>query len=431
MRRRLAGLIATLLSLAIVAPAAAHVQDPVPEGASPVQSAVEALAQDGAEYARANDVTLDEAMRRLRAQEESVAETDRLRLVYRDRLAGIAIEDRPAYRIVVLLTGSEPVPDEPISAGGMAVPIVFRTGAGATIDQIAAAMEQHRAEIAAMLPNPSGMGIDQRTGELVVMARGADADLYAPGELAAKLAALTGVPVRIRILDRPDRNLAVDGGGRVEGIEQTNGKRYACTTGFVVTDGARSGVVTAAHCPYSLTYSAPDGTHVPLAYVGAWGARYQDVQVQASSDALRPLFYVDRAKTVLRGLTSWRNRASMRAGDFVCHRGEHTGYSCAEVELVDYAPPGTLCGGPCDPTWVTVAGPTCKGGDSGGPVFSETIAFGIVKGGSYRRDGSCSFYFYMSTDYLPPGWTLMHEAPRMAPPPATLLAPSPPDVARE
>jgi hypothetical protein len=86
-------------------------------------------------------------------------------------------------------------------------------------------------------------------------------------------------------------------------------------------------------------------------------------------------------------VTSWRNRTSTRAGDIVCHRGEHSGYSCAEVELVDYAPPGTLCAGPCDPVWVTVAGPKCAGGDSGGPVFSGTIAFGILKGGSYRRDG--------------------------------------------
>ncbi|RZM17708.1 MAG: hypothetical protein EOP67_62055, partial [Sphingomonas sp.] len=55
----------------------------------------------------------------------------------------------------------------------------------------------------------------------------------------------------------------------------------------------------------------------------------------------------------------------------------------------------------------TVAGPVCKGGDSGSPVFLGTTAFGIVKGGSYRSDGSCAFYFYMSTDYLPNGWRLL------------------------
>jgi hypothetical protein len=96
-------------------------------------------------------------------------------------------------------------------------------------------------------------------------------------------------------------------------------------------------------------------------------------------------------------------------GDIVCHRGETTGYSCAEVEYVDFAPAGDLCGGACLPTWVAVKGPRCKGGDSGAPVFLGTKAFGIVKGGNYLPDGTCRFYYYMSTDYLPDGWTLLHK----------------------
>ncbi|MEO9131103.1 MAG: hypothetical protein ABI240_07845, partial [Sphingomonas sp.] len=77
-----------------VAPAVAH-----------IQGADEALAQDAGEYARLYAVPIDEAKRRLRAQEESVATTDRLQDLYGDRLAGLYIEHRPAYRIVVLLTG--------------------------------------------------------------------------------------------------------------------------------------------------------------------------------------------------------------------------------------------------------------------------------------------------------------------------------------
>ena len=59
--------------------------------------------------------------------------------------------------------------------------------------------------------------------------------------------------------------------------------------------------------------------------------------------------------------------------------------------------------------WVAVAGPTCKAGDSGGPVFSRGIAFGILKGASYNREGGCDLYFYMSTDYLPEGWSLAYD----------------------
>ena len=393
-----------LPNVSIHAPAPVVAQD-----SASLQTAVEAMVQDAREYARANGVSLAEALNRLRAQEESVAATDRIRQAYRDRLAGIAIEHQPAYRIVVLLTGSEPIPDQTVEAGGIDVPILFRTGAAATVDQLLVALDDHRAEIQAALSAPAGIGIDPRTGELVVMVRSADVAAAGSDALAARLAAIAAVPVRVRVLDRPDLNLDAEGGSRVEGVDPANGRRFACTTGFVVTDAAETGIVTAAHCPYTLTYYDPDGSKLPLRFAGAWGARYQDVQVQLSDRALRPLFYADTAKTTARTVTSWRNRASTRAGDFVCHRGERTGYSCAQVELIDYAPPADLCGGPCDAVWTTVAGPSCKGGDSGGPVFVGGIAFGILKGGSYRRDGTCNFYYYMSTDYLPPGWSLLHE----------------------
>ncbi|HEX8213961.1 MAG TPA: hypothetical protein VF582_00650 [Allosphingosinicella sp.] len=372
-----------------------------------VQTAGEALAQDAGEYARQNRVSLEEAMRRLRAQEESVAATDAIRNVYANRLAGVSIEHSPDYRIVVLLTGSAPVPDREIVAGETKVPVVFRTDARATGEQIVSAMMHHREAIRAALPNASGMGLDPRTGELVLMVKRVDANRFAPGELDSAMEALVGVPVRIRVLDAPDANLSVEGGARLEGVDPANGKRYACTTGFVVANGARNGIVTAAHCPDVVTYHDRQGSKSSLGFAGQWGWRYQDVQVHVTPDAARPLFFADSAKTLVRTVTGARPRTSTRAGDFVCRRGETTGYSCAQVELVDYAPPGELCGGPCDPVWVTVPGPSCKGGDSGAPIFLGTVAFGIVKGGNYSPSGTCNFYYYMSTDYLPAGWGLL------------------------
>ncbi|MDB5694030.1 MAG: hypothetical protein JWO81_3093 [Alphaproteobacteria bacterium] len=410
-------MVAALSMTLAAAPRAAAAQTPSPKAAPPpappppveiVQSPAEALAQDAAEYARQYEVPLDEAVRRLRAQEASVAATDRLQSLYRDRLAGIFIEHRPDYRIVVLLTGSEPVADTSVVAGGMSVPVAFRTGAPATRDAILKAIADHQKEIRAALAHPPALGADPRTGELVVMTYGGDAGREAPGVLEARLAALAGVKVRIRALDRPDANLSILGGSRVVGPDPTDGKGRACTTGFVVTDGVRTGVVTAAHCPDSLSYVGPDHRQIPLQFVGQWGWGYQDVQIHVADEALKPLFYADSARSAVRPVTSWRNRTSTRAGDFVCHRGESTGYSCAEVELVDFAPAGDQCGGDCLPTWVTVAGPTCKHGDSGAPVFNGTIAFGIVKGATYRGE-TCQFYYYMSTDYLPPGWSLLYR----------------------
>jgi len=418
-----------LMSLAALAATPAAAQQPaaapLPDARTHIQTPAEALAQDAGEYARTFAVPLDEAERRLQAQEETVALTTQLARLYADRLAGIAVEHRPTFRIVVLLTGDEPVPGETVRAGGMDVPVEFRTGAAATRAQIVAAIKQHQAEIRAALPHPPGLGVDQRTGELVAIISGSDVDLYGKDALTAQFAQTTGVPVRIRAIDRTGLDLAdpeapdVDGGARVVGVNPADGLHYACTTGFAVTDGARSGIVTAAHCPDTLSLIGPGRRALPLSFVGQWGWGYQDVQVNVSETALAPLFYADTAKTLARPVTHARALASTRAGDFVCHRGERTGYSCSTVELVDFAPAGDLCGGACLPTWVTASGPTCKGGDSGAPVFTGRTAIGIVKGGSYRGDGSCAFYFYMSTDYLPDGWSLLEQPlPTVQPLPA-------------
>jgi hypothetical protein len=120
-------------STAQVAPVVGMVGSPPASEPPHVQLPVDALMQDAAEYARRFGVPFDEALRRLRAQGDSVPATDALRETFKDRWAGIAIAHLPTYRIVVLLTGTDPVPDQQVVAGGMTVPIVFRTGATATL----------------------------------------------------------------------------------------------------------------------------------------------------------------------------------------------------------------------------------------------------------------------------------------------------------
>jgi streptogrisin C len=369
-----------------------------------VETQTEALTEDAVQYAARFGVSPDEALRRLRAQQSSVAATDLIRSEFGARLAGISIEHRPEYRIIVLLTGSDPVADR--SASG--VPIVFRTGAKATREQAIAAMRAHLIDLRSELPGERGVGYDQRTGEVVLLVRNADAQKFGSDAIRARAEQLGGVPVRVVINDLLEQNMSVAGGGYVAG--DGDGHRERCTSGFIVTDGSRTGVATAAHCPDELVYRDQDGSEVPLAFAGQWGLAYQDVQINLTPDAVEPFFYANRGAGSLRRLATWRNRESTRAGDFVCHYGESSGYSCAEVDLTDYAPPGALCGGPCEPTWVTVKGALCVPGDSGGPVFSGEVAFGIAKGINRSASGGCNFFYYMSTDYLPLPWRLMTQA---------------------
>ena len=371
--------------------------------AQPVQSEAEALADDAAQYAAQFSVTPDEALRRLRAQEATVAATDAIAREFVARLAGISIQHSPDFRVVVLLTGTDPVPER--EAAG--VPVVFRTGAKATHEQALEALRKHLIDFRTDLPNARGAGYDQRTGEVVLLVTRDDASRLGLEAIRARAERVGGVPVRVVINELNESNMSVNGGGRVEGLNLQTNRRNLCTTAFVITNGETNAITTAAHCPDELTYVDRDGTSVVLPMIGSWGAAYRDVQINGSAQSPEPLFYSNRGAGTLRQLVSWRNVASTRAGDFVCHYGESSGYSCATVELTDYAPPGDLCGGPCFPTWVTVKGPSCVPGDSGGPVFSGEIAFGIAKGVNRASSGECLFYYYMSTDYLPPPWRLL------------------------
>lgn len=371
--------------------------------AQPVETRAEAFAEDAIQYAAAFGVSPDEAVRRLKAQQVSVAATDAIASEFGDRLAGISIEHVPAYRIVVLLTGQEPVADRTTDG----VPIVFKTGAKATHAQAIDALRKHLIDLRADLPNARGAGYDQRTGQVVLLVTRADAERFGVDTIRERAEQVSGVPVRVIINELNESNMSVDGGGRVEGVNTLTNRRNLCTTAFVITNGESNAITTAAHCPDELTYVDRDGANVTLPMIGSWGAAYRDVQINGSPDLPDALFYSNRGAGSLRRLASWRNAASTRAGDFVCHYGESSGYSCAMVELTDYAPPGDLCGGPCFPTWVTVKGPNCVAGDSGGPVFSGDVAFGIAKGVNRTNGGQCLFYYYMSTDYLPPPWRLL------------------------
>jgi len=303
-----------------------------------------------------------------------------------------------------LLTGLDPVADR-VAAG---VPVVFKTGAKATHEQAIAAMRRHLIDFRSDLPGARGAGYDQRTGEVVLLVTPADASRLGIETIRRRAEQIGGVPVRVAVNELNESNMSVDGGGRVEGLNLLTNRRNRCTTGFVVTNGETNAITTAAHCPDQLTYVDRDGGLSPtLPMIGSWGAAYRDVQINGSSSSPDPSFYADRGAGSLRNVRTWRNVASTRAGDFLCHYGESSGYSCATVELTDYAPPGALCGGPCSPTWVTVRGPSCIPGDSGGPVFSGDVAFGIAKGINRDDSGRCLFYYYMSTDYLPPPWRLL------------------------
>lgn len=403
-----------LLIVLALCPAVASAQ---PEQAvalrpDPVETPAEGLAADAARYADAYGVEPAEAVRRLRAQEASVPLLARLAEAYRDRLAGVVIRHRPDYRILLVVTGPL-APDMQVATAPFDVPVIVRSGAGATRERILAAIAAHQAELRAALPTPPGLTPDPETGALLVLVRPGDVGPDEAG-LAERLQAIAGVPVEVRAWGDADADLGLAGGGRLIGNSDPDPRRYVCTGGFAMTDGSRDAIATAAHCPDRLSLIGRDGTDTPTALVGAWGAGSQDVQLHDPGTGLLPDFHGDDRDRV-RVVQASRSRRLTRAGDWVCHQGQRTGYSCAVVRFPDFAPPGDLCAGPCPATWVAVDGPRCRGGDSGGPVFLGGTAFGLVKGET-SQDDRCRLYYYMPVDFLPDGWRLKEAPATLFPP---------------
>lgn len=366
----------------------------------------QALASDAERYAKNYGVTAEEAQRRLNQQRASIVVSDALRVRYRDRLASISVAHRPDWHLLVRLTPGELPSDRIEMANGLPIPVRFSVEAATTRINALGLLDRYRYLLPQLIPGYRGAGVDPVTGGLVVMQR-PGSDIRSADQVETLLTARLGLPVRVRRLDAVLVDSAAIGGGRVEG-PNAEGRRFRCTTGFVVRNGAgQVGITTAAHCPDTLTWRAPDGEERLLPMLGAWGAAQNDIQIHGGVGPAEPLVFSNRDKTEVRPVTGWATRPMTRPGDWLCLRGESSGYACSEVELTDFAPPGDLCGGLCTSSWVTMRGPECRRGDSGAPIFLGSVAYGTLKGGAYTASGGCAFSYYQSVDYLPGDWRVL------------------------
>lgn len=388
-----------LISSVSVADAIAQQEAPPHQG-PPVRiaTAAEALQQDGRSYATEFNVGIDEAVRRLRAQEQQGDVIARLRDANRSRFAGLWIEHQPTFRVVVRLTGDAPAsPEFETAAAGSPIPVAFVTNATATESQVLAKIRESLPLFKAALPALMGTDMDVKTGDIVLTVYAVGAAGEAAKAKGAELGRQIGHPVRIELVGAPERDLHTRGGANMS----------ACTSGFVVANSAGTrGIATAGHCGDMQTYYE-FGTGV--SYAADWMNELRDgntdVQWHTTTHDEYPEFYADLTTTA-RVLTGRRYRSSTAVGNTVCHRGMGTGYSCGSVASTTYQPTyAGACGNvTCNSVWIKVTGPNlaCGYDDSGGPWFNGQTAFGVSKGGvsSGSAPGQCSYATYMSTDFL-------------------------------
>lgn len=361
-------------------------------------------------YSRTHGTTPEEAERRLQLQAELDSQTSKLREEFKDRFAGMYLDNGPDYRIVVRLKGGPAMPDRLIKLPSGQMKVAFKSGALATREELLRALNDNKQTLKKIIPEIQGTGIDERTGEIVI-------HIYAPldekGVFQSERDAiqdLLKVPVRIEVEEMKEENLS-----RLIGGARYRTQTQECTTGFNVYSEPVYAVLTAGHCQnqgaFWINYHQPgQSNYVEASLPSAlleWNDSTRDFQIHSiqssSGNYVDQWFYknrLDNAATV-KGV---RLYADTMIGMQVCHMGASTGYSCGEVSLLD-VDPGS-CPNGCANTWVRIAGSylACYQGDSGGPVVGRywEYAYGITKSAktSGMETGNCQSMTYMPVDRL-------------------------------
>lgn len=175
--------------------------------------------------------------------------------------------------------------------------------------------------------------------------------------------------------------------------------------GFTVKNSSGTrGFLTAGHCGNTQTYYESATISYSSNYQTEIRDADQDVQWHTTpTHSVYAQFY---AYSDLRTVTDTEPRSAQAVGDYVCHRGKATGYSCGNIESTNYQPTWTnACPGTtCSSVWIKVSGSSleCYPGDSGGPWFNAYTAYGIYKGQSSTGTtaADCNWAVYMAINYV-------------------------------
>jgi len=377
----------------------------------------EALNQQAEFIARHSGLPYEDVQRQLRLQISRGNLVANLEEEFKDRLAGIYAEHYPVDRIVVRLTGDEPVASRKLQFGNDPLTVDFIIAQPYGKLELQNAILNNRDALKNAFPNLQGSGSDERTGEVVLDISTSSRHPEIIEKMHSTAQEIMKVPVRINALSpgRAQRHASsIIAGGSLPSIK--------CTSAFAVqhTSTGTKGIITADHCwPGNTPYIGYDNNNypIPLLEVNGINTSTEDVRWYKPypwgfySYNIDSSVYGVSTNTLIH-VTGSKTQAATAIGDRACHRGITTGYSCGTVENKSYMPEWN-CGPVLNPlacldTWVKIVPPSmvstlglaCSGGDSGGPVLIGTLAVGIFIGGkSYSKSiGGCDYGVYMSTD---------------------------------
>lgn len=362
---------------------------------APASGQDDPLLQDAEHYAATYEVELDEALLRLRLQPAIGRLNADLTESEAATFAGLWVQHEPGYRIIIQFTGRGSSRLEKLLQSEEyqdLYPFVEVRSARRSLRSLAAVQAaSHRAARAQGVPMESSIKVQEnrvelfttRPDHLAVVLRATDKARAAAG---ATPLLDDAVIVEVERLSSPARYL--NGGQNLS----------TCTSGFAVQDGSGTkGVITAGHCNNSLPFNTRNLQFQSEAFSGS-----QDVQWH-TPPALPELYVVNRiwdglfdtSTPYYRFITATKPRAQQFIGESVCKYGITSGATCGTISSTTFAPgyvPGAAA------TFIVVTSATqdqSEPGDSGGPWYSGSTAYGIMSGhftGNFDA-------IYMAIDY--------------------------------
>jgi streptogrisin C len=337
----------------------------------------ESLLQDATSYAALEGIGVDEAVRRLRLQQQ-VSELDEALAAEDDStFAGLWIQHGPQYRVVARFT--DPAAEGRLRArvaGGPLAGLIEIRRARWSLAELESRRQQVRGHARrGKVPFNSEINVFENRVELSVL----DPQKLNAALTAARAALPDGVVVRrVSQLAVPE---ALVGGSTIAG----------CTAGFTVqAPNGELGVSTAGHCPDNQFFN---GLFLPFRSQRGGDA---DMQWNSACDIVQVTNQFETG-IGLRSCTATRHRNNQSIGTFLCKFGRTTGRTCGTIDSKSID-----IGDGFNSTFVRVDGDRygvdlSKDGDSGSPWFVENIAYGI----HYGAPSTTSFdAIYSAINYI-------------------------------
>ena len=161
-----------------------------------------AAARDSCLAAPPSERTSEQRRRHREVWSDSLWLVKQVRARYPDRLAGIYVETAPARpvrpRLVIRVTGHDPLPRMRLRDRAADAPVVVRYGAPHSLQGVEAIRLRVGRRVRALLPGLQGEGYDETTGAIHLDVHAPDAKATAAAlAKCAALEAVYGMPVRI------------------------------------------------------------------------------------------------------------------------------------------------------------------------------------------------------------------------------------------